>query len=349
MSGTSLQGKSVLMFCVEFFGYREQMAEGLKRMGCNVDMYDERPNNSVLLKTMIRYDVGVIHPVLRQYYQQIIRNNREKKYDYIFVVKGEAINREILQLLRNAYPNAKFVLYLWDSVQNIPDCANRMKCYDRVLTFDPVDAHEYGLIFRSLFFGSDFPMGDPEGEYEYDLCFIGTAHSIRPRVIKQMEACCAKADLRFYYYLYSPHILVYLFNRLTNPNYRWIRRSDIHFKPLTRSQMQHIYKQSRCVLDVEHPKQNGITTRPLEMLQMRKKIITTNRQISQFDFYKPENFYWIDQDEPGIDRNFVYTEYVPVEKEILHRYSVEGFLEEVFAEEQPSDLHETQEENNALY
>ena len=60
-------------------------------------------------------------------------------------------------------------------------------------------------------------------------------------------------------------------------------------------------------------------------------------------------FYWIDRDEPGIDRNFVYTEYVPVEKEILHRYSVEGFLEEVFAEEQPSDLHETQEENNALY
>lgn len=330
MNDHPLKNKSVLMFCVEFFGYREQMLEGLKRLGCHVDMYDERPNNHFLTKTMIRYNVGLIRPSLRSYYRQIIEQNKDKDYDYVYVVKGEGVNEEIIAMLRAAYPRAKFILYLWDAVRNIPDCANRMGHYDRVLTFDPVDAKDYDLPFRSLFFGSDFPEAEEREDYTYDICFIGTAHSVRPRIVKQLEAYCRKEGLRMFSYLYSPHILVYMLNRLTNPDYRWVRKKDISFAPMGREQMQQLYRCSRCILDVEHPKQNGVTTRPLEMLKMQKKIITTNSQIAQFDFYRPENFFVIDRENPKLDKSFIEGKYMPVDEKTLYRYSVEGFLEEVF-------------------
>lgn len=324
--------KRVLMFCAGFFGYEKRIAGEIRAQGYEVDHYDERPNSGFIAKTCVRYNVGLYRPVIRQYYEKIIQINRDKHYDYVLVVKGEAVNEDIVGLLRSVYPDAKFVLYLWDSAANIPDCANRMKLYDRVLTFDPQDAKTYGLYFRPLFFAKEY-QAQPEvgsADYVYDFAFIGTAHTIRPLVVKKLGAACTERGGDCFAHLFLPHPMVYLYNKVCNPAYRTVKKADIRFDSLHAQQIKEVYQKSNCILDVEHQKQRGLTMRTIELVGMQKKIITTNVGVKEYDFYNPSNICVIDRENPVVDDAFWEKKYEPIPEEILRRYALESFVKEIF-------------------
>lgn len=322
--------KSVLMFCPAFFSYPQVIAEGLRAQGYAVDLYDERPGNSFVVKTMMRYRLPLHRAVVRRYYDRILRENRDKDYDYVFVIKCESIGHEQIVRMRAAYPRARFILYLWDSLRNTPGGVEKMPDYDRVLTFDPADAQKYGLPLRPLFCMNGIPEREEPVDYRYDIAFIGTAHSIRPRVVKQVEAFCREKGYRMFTYFYSPHPLVYLYFKLTNPDYRYITRKDIHFQTLSASEVRDIYRHSRCMLDIEHVRQAGLTPRPVDMLGVRRKLITTNERVKEFDFYRPENYLIIDRDHPVVDEAFLRSEYREVGPEISGRYTLDAFLHDIF-------------------
>lgn len=318
--------KSVLMFCPTFFGYEKRVAEAIRAEGFDVDLYDERPGNSFIDKVSLRLNLKIYKPVVRKHLGKIIEKNREKQYDYVFVIKSEAIGKKEVEMLRSAYPNAEFILYFWDSVANIPDGEKKIELYDRVLTFDPDDAQKYNLRFLSIPYGKEYTKAKKTDEYKYDVAFIGTAHSVRPRVVKQIEEQCERMGRKCFKYFYSPHILVFLLNKLTNRDYRYISLKETHFKPLSTEEVCSIYSSSRCVLDIEHPKQQGTTTRPIELLPMKKKIITTNKYVRNFDFYNENNFLIIDRKNPKVDGKFFETQYLPAEDDVLHKYSPENFV-----------------------
>lgn len=322
--------KRILMFCPSFFGYDKKMAEALRSQGCQVDLYDERVSNNVFAKICIRYNVKLFHPVLDRYIARIIAENADKQYDYIFIIKGEGITRKGLSMLRSAYPQARQILYLWDSLDNIADGVGKLSLYDKVLTFDPQDAKTYGLHFRPLFYHKGFSGKVEPAEFHYDIAFIGTAHSSRPRIVKALTAQCEKAGRKFYSYLFTPHYLVYLYNKLLNREYRDVKWSDLRTQSLPAQTVREIYDTSRCVLDVEHGKQRGLTMRTIEMLGMGKKVITTNALIAQYDFYNPKNFFILDRENPVLDAAFLDTSYEPLSTEIQEKYSLDFFLKEIF-------------------
>lgn len=326
MNKSEMNGKKVLMFCPQFFGYDKRIRQAMQDAGYEVDLANDRAGDDFLSKVCIRLNLKCYYPVVRNYIRSLINRFSEKKFDYIVVVKGEGVNTEAIALLRDAYPQAEFILYLWDSVANIPECEKRMKLYDRVLTFDPADADKYGIPYLNIPYSQESTEYQATGKFDYDVAFIGTAHSVRPRIVKQIQTCCQKAGRKCYVYLYSPHILVYLFNKITNPDYKWIRRKDVHFKPLTSQQVYKIYSTSKCILDIEHPKQQGTTTRPVEMLPMKKKIITTNGSVRNFPFYNENNFCIIDRDHLLLDISFFDTEYVPIDEKIIQQYSPGEFV-----------------------
>ena len=328
----SENGKSVLIFCPTFFGYEHRIENAFRDAGFDVHLYDERPNNGFICKTSLRLNLGFYKPVVTRYIKRIIEENANKKYDYVVVVKSEAITETEVSLLRQAYPEAKFILYFWDSVANVPDGEKKMSLYDRVVSFDPNDAKKYNLPFLSVPYGKEYLRSENTESYEYDAAFIGTAHSVRPRVVKQIREQCEKMGRKCYTYFYSPHILVFLLNKLINKDYKYISLKEINFKPLSTQEVCEIYAKSRCVLDIEHPKQNGTTTRPVEMLPMRKKIITTNSYVSNFSFYNDNNFLIIDRELPVISEVFFDSEYIAVSDEILAEYSPGSFVNKLISD-----------------
>lgn len=326
-----MHNKKILMFGPSYFGYTECIVSQLQAMGAHVDLYNDRPTNSVFCKTMVRYQIKAYHPAVVSYYTRTAEANKDKDYDYICVIKGECVDATIMKTLREHFPRAKCILYLWDGLHNIPRGTARLSLFDRVLTFDPNDAKKFGLTFRPLFFRQEYAKLSAEpSHYDYDVAFIGTAHSIRPKLVKAVEDICKREGKSCFQYLFLPHKLVYLHEKLLNKDYRKVRMGDIHFTPISAEEVRRIYDTSRCILDIEHISQWGLTIRTIEMIGMGKKFITTNADIKQYDFYNPNNILILDRDNPQIPAEFWETPYQPVPQEIINRYSLETFVRELF-------------------
>ena len=95
-------------------------------------------------------------------------------------------------------------------------------------------------------------------------------------------------------------------------------------------QIKEIYRNSNCILDVEHQRQRGLTMRTIELVGMQKKIITTNASVTEYDFYNPSNICVIDRENPVVEESFWGKAYEPIREEILRRYALESFVKEIF-------------------
>ena len=148
-------------------------------------------------------------------------------------------------------------------------------------------------------------------------------------MVKAVENLCKQEGRNIYLYLFLPSKLVYFYNKLFNKAYRKVHISDIHFTSISADEVRRIYDTSRCILDVEHVSQRGLTIRTIEMIGMGKKLITTNTGSTQYDFYNPSNICVIDRDNPAIG-DFWDKPYQPIPDAVIARYSLESFVREIF-------------------
>ena len=106
--------------------------------------------------------------------------------------------------------------------------------------------------------------------------------------------------------------------------------SEFHYEPLSNKDILHIIEQSRIVIDIQHPKQTGLTMRTIEMLGAKRKLITTNADVKLYDFYRPENISVIDRKSPKLDEVFLKSNYVSIDEGIYRKYSIDNWLDNVF-------------------
>ncbi len=90
--------------------------------------------------------------------------------------------------------------------------------------------------------------------------------------------------------------------------------------------MLDLYRKSRIVLDVQKPMQIGQTMRSFEALGSKRKLITTNSDIANYDFYHPDNILIIDRHHPIVPPSFLHSNYTPLPQEIYTSYSLSNWL-----------------------
>ena len=84
--------------------------------------------------------------------------------------------------------------------------------------------------------------------------------------------------------------------------------------------------QARCVIDIVQNGQTGITLRPLEALALRKKLITNNRNILNYDFYDPSNIFILGVDDIAKLDVFLNTEFKPISSKVISKYDIMTWL-----------------------
>jgi len=326
---TSLDGKRVLFFAPRFFGYENDIRMEIERQGAYVDWLPDRPFDSSFMKGVTKVSPKLVHSSASRYYLRLLAGMGATHYDYVFVVNGQTLSSDMLQGLRGRFPTAKFILYLWDSIENRASVLRNISHFDDVLSFDPVDCKLYGLRLRPLFFSTGF-QGDDCIDWELHLSFIGTMHSDRYVVIDRLRRSL-DSDLSIFWYLYIQAPWVLQIYRLKDPAIRRAQRDEFRFVPLEKSKCSSIFARSRAILDIEHPRQRGLTMRTFETLGMHKKLVTTNANVRGYDFFDSNNICVLDRLKPVIPRQFLQTPYKVVRPEIYRRYSLEGWIQEVFS------------------
>lgn len=326
MEGT-LKNKRVLFLCPLFFNYHKKLMKAMESLGAEVDYFDERPSNTVLSKALLRINRKFVAVQIKKYYEEITLKIKHKTYDFIFICQAEATPISFLNEARKMNPNAKMVLMLWDSVANKVNTLEKLDLFDEVFSFDKKDCDRLGLTFRPLFFDKEYEViAKEEPPLVYDLFFVGTVHSDRYRILKKVKKQFEKSHLSVFYFMYIPSKLMYYQRKLFTNELNGSEREEFSFVGMPGDQLTAKLKQSKAVVDIQHPKQTGLTMRTIEMLGANKKMITTNADIQNYDFYHPNNICIVDREKVVVPTEFMTATFVPVDEKIKERYSINYFV-----------------------
>ena len=244
-------------------------------------------------------------------------------FDVILVINGQTISSNYLSKLEIKYKPTKKILYIWDSIKNRNNLLKNLIYFDHVFSFDPVDSIKYNFHFFPLFYTTSI---DPSINFtiHHDFAFIGTMHSDRYKLLKTIFESISNYNVYKYFYLQSRY--VFYFKRLLDRNFSKAKLNDFHFSPLNYSQLIEVMSSTKIVIDIENCSQNGLTIRTIECLGLNKKLITTNKDIANYDFYNPNNILIIDRDKIHIPKHFIHSEYMQPSNEIKMKYSLNSWL-----------------------
>lgn len=325
----SLEGKRILYFAPKFFGYELEIAGELSNRGAELDILPDRIFDSPFMTAVTKLRRDWVIPAANRIYREKINAFARTKYDMVFVVNGQTLSKELLHELRLQYPTAQFILYMWDAIKNRRSAIDNLEFFDACFTFDREDASKFSMQFRPLFFSKGFERNALDTE-EYDVSFVGTAHTDRYAVVRAVSEQLP-VTLKSYWYLFLQAPWVYYYYRLTNPAYKGAIKSDFQFQPVAKAELQKVFFSSRTILDIEHPNQTGLTMRTFETLGSAKKLITTNVKINEYDFFSSENICVIDRQRPTIPASFFTSAYAPLSTDLYRKYSLKGWLDEILS------------------
>lgn len=326
-----IAGKKILFFSPSFFGYENRIKEKLILLGAKVDLFDLRYSNLTIDKILMRKFPKVVSKKTHRYHENIL-HSVGNDYDYVFVIKGELLDEYIMKKMKEKYSGATFILYLYDSILNLRNFSRIEKYFDLKFSFDRSDCLKTdGFIFRPLFYLDEYTRSEiVNKDSMYDISFIGTIHSDRLRIIKMVDEEISKYSLKSYFYMYLQSRILYYGYCLVSRQFRNEKASNFKYLPLPHLEISRVIEMSKCILDIHHPKQSGLTMRTIEMLGMKKKLITTNKDIINYDFYNPSNILVVNREKIEIKHDFFLTPFVDIDDSIYKKYCLENWLHDIF-------------------
>lgn len=332
---TLIKERKLLLIAPKFFGYEKEIESEIRNAGYSVDYFDTRPANDFKTKLAMRLGLNIfIRKNLLKHRNELLTRCRLNSYDRVVFINPEGFDKKYLAELRAIIPNAKLTLYLWDSLSNKPLAKSILNNFDDVFSFDPIDAKTYRSVnYLPLFFSDKFKQSQDFGkEYLYDVCFIGTVHGQRLKIIKEVKSQCKNNGLSFYNFLYLQSIAVYWVRKLTQSEFRHTKVSDFQYDPLPKEKVAEIVDKSRAVLDIEHHHQKGMTMRTFEVLASGVKLITTNKAIKDTNLYDKNNVLIVDRENPVIDKYFIKMPFNQYDEAVLKEYAISSWVKKMLGE-----------------
>lgn len=300
--------------------------------GHSVKFFSDRPSESFINKIVIRLRPSLMREACLKYFKTHIDSLQNFVPDIVVVIKGEGLNRDAVSYMRGLYKEAAFVNYQWDSIKNVPSFHEFYDLFDHLYSFDQVDSAEYSLKFRPLFYLGESVAHksniSQNSEFVYHLSFIGTMHSDRYAILCKIQKNL-DSDIRYFWYNYVTDKAMFYIRKVFDYRYFFSRLSDFRFEPLPKQEVYSIFSDSNCILDVERPRQRGLTMRTLEVLSLGKKLITTNKDVVNYDLYSSGNVLVIDRDSPNVPVSFLKEPPRAIDSHLLAYYSLSTWLEEV--------------------
>ena len=138
------------------------------------------------------------------------------------------------------------------------------------------------------------------------------------------------ANINTFFYFYSPSKILFFFQKLFKKDFRNIQWNEVSFKSLNKFDVIDIIKKSKCIIDIQHPNQTGLTMRTIEMLGAKKKLLTTNKEIEKYDFYNKNNIFVFDRNNPKIDVEFFIKDYESIDHITYEKYSINHWIKNIF-------------------
>lgn len=316
-----------LVICPTFFDYYKNIIYGFEELGFDAIWINTWLYKNSIYKALLRFFPGFISRISTSKYIRNIEDLDLDKVSEVLVIKGEGLSSEFIKYLRCKFSNANFSLYLWDGIANSPGASRIAPAFDSVSTFDPRDAQAFNWLHRPLFARhTDQEISKSNRPALYDWVFIGSLHSDRFSVLNRLSASQKKHE--FYAYGFIPGRLIWLMRHIFNPKLLFQNKIEISTKSISSDQINQFLDNTKAVVDIEHPKQRGLTMRSIETLLLGRKLVTTNIEIKNSDLFHESRVYIIDRNKPSIPRYFLESSFLEIPSNIRSKYILKNWLED---------------------
>lgn len=236
-----------------------------------------------------------------------------EKQDFILTLKGDFIDPDYLLQFKN-YTDKSIAVYN-DNIARYPKIKGTLKCFDEVYSFEKEDCRKYNLKFITNWIYNTTP-ASPGAKFDFEVFNITTKDKRLPILQKIAAELKSKAI--------SYKILVFSKKKIPNDTIEYTS------KKVPLNEANSYISRSKAVLDINRQGQSGLSFRIFESLGLHKKLITTNADIVNYDFYNPSNILLVDENNPYIPASFFETEYQAIPDAIFQQYTLKGWTQNIF-------------------
>ncbi len=311
--------KKILIIAPVAYGYSEYIFKSISKFDsvCSFMIYIEHGKfkyknflhrvQNFLCKTFLNRNLKKEHAN-----NLVVEQLREIGFlDMIFIIRPDYLNNKTLRILRNSTSNFKTLFY--DSTRRFPAKLKLNPLFDKVYSYDKLDVKQYGFEFLTNY------IFEESNAKDYDYLFFNIAtFDYRFHLVEKLAMYIEDHN-------WSKSIFVF--------NHRGVLESDylnVISESIPVDEMGGIIKSCKIMIDIQRDDQIGLSFRVFEALGHRKKLITTNTDIINYDFYNPQNILVLDPNNLQIPKSFVESPYVDVPDHILDPYRIDNWVKKVF-------------------
>ena len=238
--------------------------------------------------------------------------------DYAIIIRPDKLDLKTIKLIQTVAN--KVVAYQWDGLTRFNKVFQTIPLFERFFVFDPSDYNHYKEQYPNILPCTNFYFNIPEDNSspnEGEVLYVGVYLKDRiDSLLRIVNELSKYNNITFNITLFN--------GRKTPP----LTHPHINFssKGISFSQYLDIMKKAAILLDVKTTEHNGLSFRIFEALKYEKKLITDNKDIKQYDFYHPNNFYVVEDNNFEGFNEFLRSEYTPLAKEIKEKYSFSNWV-----------------------
>ena len=316
--------KKLLFIAPDYYGFNEVVLNGLKE-------YSDYEVTHIVSNLKYKYKsigeriynffskIFLGRNLKKEMKEKYIRNviNRYEYYD-ILLVNGPytLTNKELSLALEKSKTS---ITIFWDSIEKIPMQKDYLDVFDIIYSFDPEDCKKYNLKRITNFYFIE----DNNQNNLYDVAYLATYDDrIKDTeiIFKYFEK--HNISVKGKMFIYKSDM-----NGQTFPENIEVINDIIPF-----SESYKHYLDCKIILDIAHPHQEGLSFRPYEAMGLRKKLITTNKDIVNYDFYTPNNIFVInDVNNFTIPDAFLKTDYQEIAEPIKSNYHIRNWVHNILS------------------
>lgn len=246
---------------------------------------------------------------------QIVLNklNSTTTWDIVFIIRPDLLSDKSIKEISDK--TDKCIAFYYDSIRRFPRKQNILPFFDQVYSYDKIDVKKYNLKFKTNYIYHE----SNETNHEYTFFNI-SSHDMRFESIKKISSYIASKK-------WSSKVIVFHPKKIIEDGNHYL---TVDNKLRTVKEVSLMIKKSKILFEVQRDDQVGLSFRVFEALGHKKKLITTNQDIVNYDFYHPQNILVVDVDNLHIPNEFVESPYFDIDKSILEHYKIDNWVKQIF-------------------
>ena len=315
------KSEKILFITFDLSGYYDCIKNELNKQYKDVDYYNledykNLPYTNLFQRIKSFYYKKVKKLKLKNFYkyQPLIEEISNKKYDVTLIVRPDLFFDSQLETIRK---NSKtLIAYYHDSINNIPRKKDVIHFFDKVYSYEKKDVENYNLSFIPNFIYLEDPKKNKVSEISF---FTIMSKDYRFDSLLKLAVYLKNKN-------YDCELLVHTDKKQAPNDYI----NFIHERKNNAQVLEYIQKHSFIVDIHKYGIQDGLTFRVFESLYFEKKLITSNLDIKNYDFYNPNNIFIVeDFNSINIPDSFFQSPYTKIPDEIYNKYHYSHWLKTI--------------------